>query len=60
MLKSDYNIRNRNDDGSFSNLQSAYSGDLIKAGTLIKINKSDKEFKATASNNNVHDISRFL
>ena len=55
VLKSDYNIRNRNDDGSFSNLQSAYSGDLIKAGTLIKINKSDKEFKATASNNNVQE-----
>lgn len=55
ILKSDYDIRVRNDDGSFSNLQPAHSGARIEAGTLIKISKSASEFKATASNNNVQE-----
>ena len=50
VLKSDYQVKKRMDTG-FTGLQTISSGSKVEAGSLIKINKGDKEFKAVASSN---------
>ena len=50
VLKSDYQIKERTSTG-FSALKTASAGSTVTAGTLIKINKDDKEFTAIASSN---------
>lgn len=50
VLKSNYQVRKRTDTG-FTDLQTISSGSKVEAGSLIKINKEDKEFNAIASSN---------
>lgn len=50
VLKSDYQVKKRTDNG-FTGLQTISSGSKVEAGSLIKINKGDKEFNAIASSN---------
>lgn len=50
VLKSDYQVKKRTDTG-FTGLQTISSGSKVEAGSLIKINKGDKEFNAIASSN---------
>lgn len=50
VLKSDYQVKKRMNNG-FTGLQTISSGSKVEAGSLIKINKGDKEFNAIASSN---------
>lgn len=52
ILKDSYQIRERSVDGeSFGPLKTAASGTIVEKGTLIRIEKNKKEFKAIASSN---------
>ena len=50
ILKSNYQVKERTDTG-FTALKNVNAGYTATAGTLIRINKGDKEFNAIASSN---------
>ena len=50
ILKSNYQVKERTDTG-FTALKNVTAGYTATAGTLIRINKGDKEFNAIASSN---------